>query len=173
MSAPKTSVRSGTITTPPPSPVRDPRNPAAKAAQATTALKARVFNDLIVACLGEAGDLEREFGPRATRAAARVAGPRAAGCRVPPGAEGDGRGVSAPRARVRRVARGGPGPEDLQRRGDSRANAARRRAHRARRSCAGWRGAADRRAREGNSRALGLRSQRQDGWLRQVGLQAG
>src|ERR1700722_10245208 len=43
MSTPKTSVRSGTITTPPPRPVSDPRNPAPTEPSQSTATNSRVF----------------------------------------------------------------------------------------------------------------------------------
>src|SRR5438067_1166063 len=42
-STPRTMVSSGTITTPPPSPVREPRNPAASDAPPTTAVNSATF----------------------------------------------------------------------------------------------------------------------------------
>jgi hypothetical protein len=43
MSTPNTSVSSGTITTPPPSPVNDPSIPARKEPKATTSVNSSVF----------------------------------------------------------------------------------------------------------------------------------
>jgi hypothetical protein len=46
LSTPKTSVKRGTMTIPPPSPGNDPKNPATREPNATTAVNSRVFKSI-------------------------------------------------------------------------------------------------------------------------------
>jgi hypothetical protein len=56
MSTPKTEVRKGTITTPPPSPVNEPKKPAAKAPNQISKEISRAFGFVLIVKIYNRGD---------------------------------------------------------------------------------------------------------------------
>src|SRR6516164_7153358 len=84
MSTPKARVRRGTTTTPPPRPVREPRNPAISEPRKRREVSSKVFNGMVApvaTLMRNRGDVEGAFYMDRVAAACRLSGSPLAGKR--------------------------------------------------------------------------------------------